>query len=284
MKLPLFVVDAFTAKPFRGNPAAVVLGHGDPAWMQRVAAEMKHSETAFLRNRADGGYDLRWFTPEVEVDLCGHATLASAHVLWETGQIGAATFHTRSGALRATHNDDETITLDFPVAEPVPEEPMPALFDALGIDSRVGSGPEDARRRPGSEGSGREVTDFLRTDGDFFLCVVEQAETVRKLAPDFGRLRGLSDVRGVYVSAPGDRGGYDIVSRCFAPRVGIDEDPVTGSMHCVLVAYWGPRLGKDELRAYQASERGGELTVVRKGDRALLTGRATTVLRGELTS
>jgi PhzF family phenazine biosynthesis protein len=262
MKLPLFVVDAFTAKPFRGNPAAVVLGHGDPVWMQRVAAEMKHSETAFLRNRADGGYDLRWFTPEVEVDLCGHATLASAHVLWETGQTGAATFHTRSGALQATHNDDGTITLDFPVAGPVPEEPMPALFDALGIDP----------------------VNFLRTDGDFFLCVVEHAETVRKLAPDFGRLRGLSDVRGVYVSAPGDRGGYDIVSRCFAPRVGIDEDPVTGSMHCVLVAYWGPRLGKDELRAYQASERGGELTVVRKGDRALLTGRATTVLRGELTS
>src|SRR4051812_17743325 len=199
MKLPLFVVDAFTAKPFRGNPAGVVLGHGDPVWMQRVAAEMKHSETAFLRGRSDGGYDLRWFTPEVEVDLCGHATLASAHVLWETTQIAETTFHTRSGALRATHNDDDTLTLDFPVAEPVPEEPMPALFDALGIDP---------------------VVDFLRTDGDFFLCVVEHAETVRRLAPDFGRLRGLPDVRGVYVSAPGDRGGgYDIVSRCFGPRV-----------------------------------------------------------------
>jgi PhzF family phenazine biosynthesis protein len=261
MGLPLFLVDAFTAEAFRGNPAAVVLGHGEDAWMQRVAAEMKHSETAFVRPRDDGGYDLRWFTPEVEVDLCGHATLASAHVLRETARVDHATFHTRSGALPSTHNDDGTITLDFPVAEPVTEDAIPELFDALGIDP----------------------IDFLRTDGDFFLCVVGRADTVRKLAPDFGRLRGIADVRGVYVSAPGDQ-GYDIVSRCFAPRVGIDEDPVTGSMHCVLVAYWGPRLGKDELRAYQASERGGELTVVRAGDRALLTGRATTVLRGELIS
>jgi PhzF family phenazine biosynthesis protein len=259
MGLPLYLVDAFTAEAFRGNAAAVVLGHGEDAWMQRVAAEMKHSETAFLRPRDDGGHDLRWFTPEVEVDLCGHATLASAHVLWETARAEHATFHTRSGALPSTHNGDGTITLDFPVAEPVPEEPIPELFDALGIDP----------------------IDFLRTDGDFFLCVVGQADTVRKLAPDFGRLRGLAGVRGVYVSAPGDQ-GYDIVSRCFAPRVGIDEDPVTGSMHCVLVAYWGPRLGKDELHAYQASDRGGELTVVRAGDRALLTGRAATVLRGEL--
>jgi PhzF family phenazine biosynthesis protein len=262
MNLPFFLIDAFTADPFRGNPAGVVLGHGDPDWMQHVAAEMKHSETAFLRLRDDGGYDLRWFTPEVEVDLCGHATLASAHVLWETAQVESATFHTRSGALPTVHHADGTITLDFPVAEPVPEEPMPELYDALGIDP----------------------IDFLRTDGDFFLCVVEHANTVRKLAPDFGRLRGLTDVRGVYVSAAGDDGRFDIVSRCFAPRVGIDEDPVTGSMHCVLVAYWGPRLGKDELHALQASERGGEMTVRRQGERALITGRATTVLRGDLTS
>ncbi len=257
--MQIFVVDAFTAEPFRGNPAGVVLGHGDDAWMQTVAAEMKHSETAFLREQGGGGYDLRWFTPEVEVDLCGHATLASAHVLWETAQVERPTFHTRSGALPAAHNADGTITLDFPIAEPVPEDPMPELYDVLGI----------------------EPVDFLRTDGDFFLCVVEHASTVRKLAPDFGRLRGVADVRGVYVSAPGDD-GYDIVSRCFAPCVGIDEDPVTGSMHCVLVAYWGPRLGKTELRAFQASERGGELIVTRSGERALLTGRATTVLEGEL--
>jgi PhzF family phenazine biosynthesis protein len=258
----IFVVDAFTSEPFRGNPAGVVLGHGDDAWMRHVAVEMKHSETAFVRLRDDGGYDLRWFTPAgIEVDLCGHATLASAHVLRDTAHAPEIVFHTRSGALPATANDDGSITLDFPVTEPTPEEPMPELFDALGIDPIA----------------------FLRTDANWFLCVVEQAATVRKLAPDIARLRSLPDVQGVYVSARGDE-GYDIVSRCFAPAVGIDEDPVTGSMHCVLVAYWGPRLGKDTLHAFQASERGGEVTVTRKGDRALITGRATTVLRGELSA
>jgi PhzF family phenazine biosynthesis protein len=259
MSLPVFVVDAFTTHAFAGNPAAVVLGHGDDAWMQSVAAEMNHSETAFLRERADGSFDLRWFTPAVEVDLCGHATLASAHVLWETAQLTQVTFHTRSGALHASHNADGTITLDFPLTEPVPESPNAALLDALGI----------------------EPIDFLRSDPEWFLCVVADASVVRTLEPDFEKLRSLPDVKGVYVSARGDA-GYDIVSRCFGPGVGIDEDPVTGSMHCVLVAYWGERLGKDELRAFQASPRGGEVTVVRKGDRALLSGRATTVLRGDL--
>jgi len=262
MSLPIFVVDAFSSEPFGGNPAAVVLDHGGEPWMQRVAAEMRHSETAFVRVRSRDEFDLRWFTPEVEVDLCGHATLASAHVLFETGRVALADtirFQTRGGELRAEHAGSDGITIDFPVAEPVPEPAHPELFAALGITP----------------------TDFLRTDGNFFMCVVDDVATVRALAPDFNRLRGLSDVRGVYVTAPGDA-GYDIVSRCFAPRVGIDEDPVTGSMHCVLVAYWGDRLGKDELRAFQASERGGEVTVVRKGDRALLTGRATTVLAGDL--
>lgn len=262
MTFPIFVVDAFTAKPFAGNPAAVVLGDGDERWMQRVAAEMKHSETAFVRDRSDGSFGLRWFTPEVEVDLCGHATLASAHVLYESAGIRAPVFHTRSGALRATHNDDGTITLDFPVAVPEPEPAKPALFAALGI----------------------EPVDFLHTDGQFFMCVVDDPSVVRNLAPDFAALRSLDDVRGVYVTAAGDRDPYDIVSRCFAPRVGIDEDPVTGSMHCVLVAYWAPRLGREELLAFQASERGGELTVRRDGDRALFTGRATTVLRGDLSA
>jgi PhzF family phenazine biosynthesis protein len=262
MSLPIFVVDAFTGEPFRGNQAAVVLGHGEPGWMQQVAAEMRHSETAFVRDRADGGFDLRWFSPVVEVDLCGHATLASAHALFESGRLATdatARFQTRSGELRAAYAGSEGVTLDFPVAEPVPEEPMPGLFDALGL--------------PAGE--------LLRIDGDFFLCPVDDPETVRALAPDFAKLRALADVRGVYVSAPGDD-DFDIVSRCFAPRVGIDEDAVTGSMHCVLVAYWGPRLGRDELRACQASARGGELTVLRKGDRALITGKATTVLAGEL--
>ena len=262
MGLPIFVVDAFSAEPFRGNPAAVVLGHGDEGWMQQVAAEMRHSETAFVRARGDGGFDLRWFTPEVEVDLCGHATLASGHVLFETGTVtpdATIRFQTRSGELRATNAGADGITLDFPVAVPVPTEPMPDLFAALGLP----------------------VGEMLRTDGDFYMCVVDDAPTVRTLRPDFARMRALANVRGVYVTAPGDD-GYDIVSRCFAPRVGIDEDPVTGSMHCVLVAYWGPKLGTDELHAFQASARGGEVTVLQKGDRALLTGRATTVLAGEL--
>lgn len=255
----IFTVDAFTASAFGGNPAGVVLGHGDDAWMQHVAAEMNISETAFVRERAGGGYDLRWFTPEVEVSLCGHATLATAHVLWETAGVRDATFETRGGTLHAHREDDGSITLDFPVAVPQPEPPIPELFEALGIDP----------------------VDFLRTDGDFFMCVVDSAATVRSVRPDFVRLGALASVRGVYVTAAGDA-PHDMTSRCFAPRVGINEDPVTGSMHCVLVAYWGPRLGKDTLFAYQASARGGEMTVTRKGDRALLNGRAVTVLAGEL--
>jgi PhzF family phenazine biosynthesis protein len=262
MSLPIFVVDAFTAEAFGGNPAAVVLEHGADGWMQQVAAEMRHSETAFVRPRAGGGFDLRWFTPEVEVDLCGHATLASAHVLFETGNVApdaTIRFHTRGGELLAQHAGAAGVTLDFPVAEPVPTPAIPELFEALGLP----------------------VGEMLRTDGDFYMCVVDSAATVRALTPDFFALRALGNVRGVYVTAPGDA-GYDIVSRCFAPRVGIDEDPVTGSMHCVLVAYWAPRLGVDELHAFQASKRGGEMEVVRKGDRALITGRSTTVLAGEL--
>ena len=262
MSLPIFVVDAFTAEPFRGNQAAVVLGHGDESWMQQVAAEMRHSETAFVTERPGNGFDLRWFTPAVEVDLCGHATLASAHVLFEAGLVDpdeTVRFHTRSGELLATHAGALGVTLDFPVAEPVPTAPIAGLFDALGLP----------------------IGEMLRTDGDFYMCVVDDPLSVRTLRPDFSKLARLPDVRGVYVTAPGDA-GYDIVSRCFAPRVGIDEDAVTGSMHCVLIAYWGPRLGRDELRAFQASARGGEIDVTRKGDRALLTGRSTTVLAGEL--
>jgi len=263
MGLPIFVVDAFTSEPFGGNPAGVVLDHGDEAWMQRLAAEMRHSETAYVRARDAGGYDLRWFTPEVEVSLCGHATLASAHVLFETGRApknDTITFHTRSGELRAAHAGADGVTLDFPVSEPSPVDRVDAdLYAALALE-------------PG---------ECLECDGDFFLCIVDEAAKVRDLDPDFAALRAMPHVRGVYVSAPGDK-GYDIVSRCFGPRVGIDEDPVTGSMHCVLAAYWCPRLGTDELRAFQASARGGELTVRLTGDRALLTGRATTVLSGEL--
>ena len=264
MSLPIFVVDAFASEAFGGNPAAVVLVHGPEGWMQQVAAEMRHSETAFVRARDDGAFDLRWFSPEVEVDLCGHATLASAHVLFETGRLergATARFHTRGGELTAEHAGALGITLDFPVAVPTPTPPNPELLDALGL-------PHDG-------------VELLRTTGDFFMCVVDSAATVRTLAPNFAQLGALSGVRGVYVTARGDA-GYDIVSRCFAPRVGIDEDPVTGSMHCVLVAYWAPLLGRAELCAFQASSRGGEVTVIQKGDRALFTGQATTVLAGEL--
>jgi PhzF family phenazine biosynthesis protein len=261
MGLPIYVVDAFTAEAFRGNPAAVVLGHGPEPWMQALAAEMKHSETAFVRERDDGTFDLRWFTPEVEVDLCGHATLASAHVLFSAKVLApdaTAVFHTRGGVLRATQTG-ERVTLDFPIAVPHPVEPIPELFAALGVAPR----------------------EFLRAEGEFFMLVVDDPATVVDLQPDFARLLAVAGVRGVYVTAPG-LAGYDIVSRCFAPAVGIDEDPVTGSMHCVLAAYWCPRLGRDEIRAYQASARGGEVHVVRAGDRVLLTGDATVVLAGEL--
>jgi len=264
---PLFTVDAFAEGPFRGNPAAVVPLEPDdfPAeeWLQTVAAEMNLSETAYVRPRADGGFDLRWFTPEVEVDLCGHATLASAHILFETGRLAgdaAAVFQTRGGELRATRTADGAVQLDFPTAPPEACDAPAGLLAALGLVK----------------------AESLRTTGQFFMLVVPDAAIVRDLAPDFRALGALPDVRGVYVTAAGDDGVHDIVSRCFAPRVGIDEDPVTGSMHCVLSAYWCERLGKLELRAHQASARGGVMHIRLAGDRTLLVGRSVTVLRGDL--
>jgi PhzF family phenazine biosynthesis protein len=264
--LPIYVVDAFTPMAFAGNPAAVVPleSAADDAWMQHVAAEMKHSETAFVHPAESGAFGLRWFTPAVEVDLCGHATLATAHVLWETGRLDGdaeARFSTRSGELRATR-DDGRIRLDFPLTDVEREQPIPALFDALGT-------------QPGE----------MYRAGDFYVLVeLADAEAVRALAPDFAALRDVDDVRAVIVTARGNGdSGYDCVSRVFGPRVGIDEDPVTGSAHCALAAYWCPRLGTDELRAYQASARGGEMLVRRVADRAHLLGTAVTVLRGELT-
>ena len=264
---PIYVVDAFADGPFRGNPAAVVpLEPGDEPgaeWMQTVAAEMKHSETAYVQPRAAGGFDLRWFTPEVEVDLCGHATLASAHVLYETSRLHfdtEAVFHTRGGELRATRQLDGAVQLDFPATPPEPCDAPAGLLDALGIAK----------------------AESLCTTGAFFMLVVPDAATVRDLAPDFHALRELTDVRGVYVTAAGDNGTHDIVSRCFAPKVGIDEDPVTGSMHCVLAPYWCERLDTVNLHAHQASARGGAMHVHLAGDRALLVGRAITVLQGEL--
>jgi PhzF family phenazine biosynthesis protein len=264
MPLPLYVVDAFTSSPFSGNPAAVVALEGarDDEWMSRVAAEMKHSETAFVAPAEDGVFGLRWFTPAVEVDLCGHATLATAHVLWESGRLDAteaARFDTRSGILGATRESD-AIRLDFPITEPVLERPIVGLVDALGLPD----------------------SDVYRA-GDFYVLVeAPDPVTVRNLAPDFDKLLQIVDVRAVIVTARADDGVHSIVSRVFGPRVGIDEDPATGSAHCVLAAYWCPRLGTDELFAQQASSRGGELRVRRVGDRAHLLGHAVTVARGEL--
>lgn len=262
----LFQVDAFTAEPFAGNPAAVCLledvrGQAvDDRWMQAVAAEMNLPETAFLERRDDGNYDLRWFTPTVEVDQCGHATLASAHVLWEVGEgSDQLAFYTRSGVLLAERAaDGRSIRLDFP-AEPASEVAGPGgLLEALGVDARwVGQNRFD------------------------YVVEVADAATVRGVVPDLGRLRRFP-VRGVVVTATSDMDGVDFVSRFFAPATGIDEDPVTGSAHCCLAPYWAERLGRTRLTGYQASPRGGTVGVEVAGDRVYLYGEAVTVLRGEL--
>jgi PhzF family phenazine biosynthesis protein len=255
-------VDAFASGPFTGNPAAVCLldAPADPAWMQAVAAEMNLSETAFVHALDDkaGRFGLRWFTPTVEVDLCGHATLASAHVLWETRRLEtevAARFETRSGVLTATRAGDD-VSLDFP-ADPVgPAEPERDLLEAIGLRDAVAS--------IGRIGWVLEVAD---------------ARAVRDARPDFARLAAFEIA---VVTARSDDPAFDFVSRCFGPKFGIDEDPVTGSAHCALGPYWAERLGKTELTGYQASARGGVVRVRVDGDRTTLGGRAVTVTRGEL--
>jgi PhzF family phenazine biosynthesis protein len=227
--------------------------------MQHVAAEMNLSETAFLVPEGDG-YGLRWFTPAVEVDLCGHATLASAHVLWETGRLSSAAparFHTKSGLLTATRDGDR-IVLDFPAVPVERCEPPAGLSDALGGASR---------------GVFRNRMDVL--------VEFDSESAVRDLKPDFGRLAGMP-VRGVIVTAPSADSQFDFVSRFFAPASGINEDPVTGSAHCALGPFWAGRLGKHDLVGRQVSQRGGVVRVGVRGDRVHLGGRAVTVLRGEL--
>jgi PhzF family phenazine biosynthesis protein len=262
MGIRIVQVDAFTARPFAGNPAAVcVLPESAPEqWMRDVAREMNLSETAFLVPREDG-YDLRWFTPAVEVDLCGHATVAGAHVLWQDGHLaeGAqARFHTRSGLLTADRRGD-WIELDFPakiaVAAPAPRELLPAL--------------------------GIAEAKFVGRNAFDYLVEVESEETVRSLSPDFTALRKLP-VRGVIVTARSSTPAFDFVSRFFAPGAGVDEDPVTGSAHTALGPYWAGILGRSELTAFQASARGGVVQVKVRGDRVLLGGQAVTVMVGEL--
>jgi predicted PhzF superfamily epimerase YddE/YHI9 len=262
VNLTITQVDAFTDVAFAGNPAAVCVlsaSAGDDG-MRNVAREMNLSETAFLYPQADG-FNLRWFTPAVEVDLCGHATLASAHVLWTEGHLSVeqdARFYTRSGVLTAVKRGD-WMEMNFPTKPCTEASVPPALLQALSVNAVF---------------SGKNQFDYL--------IEVESEATLRSIQPDFTLLRSLP-VRGVIVTSRADsNSGYDFVSRFFAPGSGIDEDPVTGSAHCCLSAYWRDRLNKDEFLAYQASARGGVVKVRYEGDRTFLSGQAVTTLRGEL--
>jgi PhzF family phenazine biosynthesis protein len=266
MPIPIYQVDSFTEKPFAGNPAGVcVLDRAsseaaDENWMQNVAAEMNLSETAFIFKK-DDGYSLRWFTPEVEVEMCGHATLATAHILWTEGyerEDNELSFHTMSGVLKARMVEG-WIQLDFP-QRPESEVDAPAgLLKALGI-------------KPVYVG---------KNAFDYFVGVGSEDE-VKEVSPDFSMLREL-EVRGVIVTAKAEESAeYDFVSRFFAPGAGIDEDPVTGSAHCCLAPYWGTKLGKDEMVGFQTSARGGMVRVKLAGDRVLLGGKAVTVFAGHL--
>jgi len=254
-------VDAFTNKPFAGNPAAVCVlqEDRDDRWMQLVAREMSLSETAFLR-KTEEGFDLRWFTPSVEVDLCGHATLASAHVLWEEGHLPAAAtarFRTRSGILTAGRQDS-WIAMDFPAKPEVEAAPPDGLQEALGVPLvYVGKSQFD------------------------YLVEVDSEERVRKLDPNIALLSRV-EARGIIVTSRCESKEFDFVSRFFAPRAGVNEDPVTGSSHCCLGPYWRKKLGKSDFVAYQASARGGIVRVAAKGDRVQLCGQAVTVFRGAL--
>jgi predicted PhzF superfamily epimerase YddE/YHI9 len=261
MSLTIIQVDAFTSEPFKGNPAAVCVlpEERNDSWMQDVAREMNLAETAFLLPRSDG-WGLRWFTPAVEVDLCGHATLASAHVLWETGVLATqetARFHTRSGLLTAVKRGD-WIELDFPSTPDEPADAPPGLVESLGASPRY---------------VGKSIFDYL--------AELDSEEAVRALRPDFGVMKKIG-ARGVIATSRSADPGFDFVSRYFAPAFGIDEDPVTGSTHCCLAPFWSRRLGKTSFLARQISARGGVLKVELKGDRVGLGGQAVTVMRAEL--
>jgi PhzF family phenazine biosynthesis protein len=257
---PLFHVDAFTDRPFTGNPAAVcLLSSWQPdRWLQAVAREMNLSETAFLVKQADH-FDLRWFTPTVEVDLCGHATLASAHILWQQGQATAneIRFSTRSGMLKASRHGDD-VELDFPLKPEVEAQAPPGLLPSLGISPKY---------------VGKNQFDYL--------VEVESEAVLRGIVPDFKRLTTVP-VRGIIVTSTSADPRFDFVSRFFAPAVGVDEDPATGSAHCCLGDFWRKRLNKSEFVAFQASARGGIVKVRVTKDRAFLGGQAITVAKGEL--
>ncbi|MCG7899464.1 MAG: PhzF family phenazine biosynthesis protein [Candidatus Thiodiazotropha lotti] len=261
MSNSIYIVDAFTCQPFKGNPAAVCLLDQpvDTAWMQSVASEINLSDTAFLLPMDDGEWNLRWFTPHTEVDLCGHATLAAAHILWsELGQIQKQlVFHSPSGLLKASR-EPQGIMLDFPIDHLIEQNIDQSLIDALGI-------------RPEMVFRGRED----------LLAVYPSAQQVRTLSPDQAALSKIA-CRGLIATAPGDENGVDFISRFFAPALGIPEDPVTGSAHCTLAPYWSNQLGKQTLKAYQASQRGGEIEIRMRDQRVMLIGQTVTIIKGKL--
>lgn len=263
MSNSIFQVDAFTEKPFQGNPAAVVvLEQPQPSqWMQLVAREMNLSETAFVY-REPKGYHLQWFTPEAEVELCGHATLSAAHVLWESGREPAETpilFSTLSGLLGAERRHDGVIELDFPAASCVPGNLTGEIISAVGA-----------------------VPEFIFISGDKWLLEYQSEREILELKPDFLKLKQFAG-RGLIVTSVSANPEVDFVSRYFAPWIGVNEDPVTGSAHCILGPYWGKKLGKTSMTAYQVSSRGGVLQVRLSSGRVFIGGRAVTVLKGELT-
>ncbi|MEU7055790.1 PhzF family phenazine biosynthesis protein [Streptomyces sp. NPDC046197] len=263
------IVDAFADRPFTGNPAGVLLLDNFPEdeWLQKVALEVNHAETAFAHRLPEGGeadWALRWFTPAAEVAMCGHATLATAHVLHTTGvQEGPVRFATRSGVLVATPAEDGSVTLDFPTAPLTPVEVPDGVAEALGAEPRA-------------------AFDTGPNVGDLVLELAEE-KTVRQLTPDHKALGAYCE-RGIIATARAEdpARGYDFVSRCFFPNVGIDEDPVTGSAHTALAPYWSERLGRPDLTGLQASPRSGLVRTGLRGDRTLLTGRAVTVIDGDL--
>ena len=258
MTIPIYQVDAFTLGPFSGNPAAVcpLQTWLDADTMQRIAAENNLAETAFIV-ASDEGYDLRWFTPTVEVDLCGHATLAAAYVVLHHLQpdLDSVAFETISGKLTVTR-DDERLSMNFPARAPTPVSVSEVLSDALG-------------KAPSEVHLSRDV-----------LAVYDDEATVRSLAPDHAKLAALEEGLGVIVTAKGDT--VDFVSRFFAPKAGVPEDPVTGSAHCTLVPYWSERLDRSLLVAHQVSPRGGELYCENRGDRVIMSGRCTLFMTGSI--
>lgn len=256
-----FVVDAFSSRPFSGNPAAVVPldAWRDDRWLQNMAMEMNLSETAFFVPNADG-FHLRWFTPKVEVDLCGHATLATAKIVSHLGLAERGreiSFNSRSGRLLARVGA-ERIELDFPLKPEQAADPPAGLIESLGVDAR-----------------------YVGLNSFDYLVEVASEQIVRSMSPDFKRLATLS-CRGIIVTARSDDPSYDFVSRFFAPAAGIDEDPVTGSAHCCLADFWSRRLAKSKMVGYQASARGGVVHAELRGDRVILGGEAVIVARGEL--